>query len=440
MRIRFFMFAVFAVMMAFTACTKEKVVYVENGEGLENQNGIELKEGEGVIKISLSNGMSRAARPITSNAAVNNINRILFKFVSDTSDGTEFTEFNVDGILDDEGKVVGGSEGTNQNHILVVPSTYQSQGTVSVKFSGLKKGNYKIYAFGYNNENTESKIPFSLAYQQENGTYLCQLLEYDTEVEELFVGVTGTDQYQTVSVNQYSKFDDEIEIKLYRQVAGLMAYMKNIPQYINDDKNQPQLVKRITVSTYKKTNGLYAPISLYTEDAFNGYNDELVYYDWLTFDIPDDAGVDNDGYYTFNGDYVLATQNAGYGFSFTDGKEPKPNTLFGSCFLYAYATGYYTTDHGTLNIRYWGDNLETPIKTVALNDGNRVDFQIECNHFYAIGHLADWDKDGDGDPDEGVDDDPLPIDLESGLDNLKVTVSDGWEQTVEVDNTDLKGQ
>ena len=53
------LWAVCAVMMAFTACTQEKVVYVE-----EEKNDMNLQPGEGIIEISLAGAMSRAARPI----------------------------------------------------------------------------------------------------------------------------------------------------------------------------------------------------------------------------------------------------------------------------------------------------------------------------------------------------------------------------------------
>ena len=84
-----FLWAVFAVMMAFTACTKEKVVYVEK------ENVTELKPGEGVIKISLSNNISRSPRPITSNEATNNVNRIAFVFVK--SNNNQYTPVIADG-------------------------------------------------------------------------------------------------------------------------------------------------------------------------------------------------------------------------------------------------------------------------------------------------------------------------------------------------------
>lgn len=43
MRIRILLFAVLAVMMAFTACVKEKIVYVEKGEETEIMDDIELQ-------------------------------------------------------------------------------------------------------------------------------------------------------------------------------------------------------------------------------------------------------------------------------------------------------------------------------------------------------------------------------------------------------------
>lgn len=80
MRIRILLFAVLAVMMAFTACVKEKIVYVEKGEETEIMDDIELQPGEGIIEFSLSDAISRAARPLENSEPANNINRIAFKF------------------------------------------------------------------------------------------------------------------------------------------------------------------------------------------------------------------------------------------------------------------------------------------------------------------------------------------------------------------------
>lgn len=61
MKARFLMMAVGVAMMAFTACTNEKIVYVESDNGTE-----QLKPGEGIIEIALSSATTRAARPIRS--------------------------------------------------------------------------------------------------------------------------------------------------------------------------------------------------------------------------------------------------------------------------------------------------------------------------------------------------------------------------------------
>ena len=74
MRRQFLGALLFAGTLAFTACQNETIIYVdENGNPIEN---VELKEGEGLLKINLSNTSadSRAVRPVGSSAAANNVN------------------------------------------------------------------------------------------------------------------------------------------------------------------------------------------------------------------------------------------------------------------------------------------------------------------------------------------------------------------------------
>ena len=73
------LWAVCAVMMAFTACTQEKGGVCGRGK----KSDMNLQPGEGIIEISLAGAMSRAARPIDhfdpEAGEGNNVNRIGFR-------------------------------------------------------------------------------------------------------------------------------------------------------------------------------------------------------------------------------------------------------------------------------------------------------------------------------------------------------------------------
>ena len=102
MKTNLFMALAFAFLMLFAACTEEKIIYVEK------ENGIEVLPGEGVIKISLSNDLqTKAARPIGSSEAANNVNRIKFSFIdssgSEVSSGVE-----IEGAYDSRGEKLSG--------------------------------------------------------------------------------------------------------------------------------------------------------------------------------------------------------------------------------------------------------------------------------------------------------------------------------------------
>ena len=145
MKTNLFMALAFAFLMLFAACTEEKIIYVEK------ENGIEVLPGEGVIKISLSNDLqTKAARPIGSSEAANNVNRIKFSFIdssgSEVSSGVE-----IEGAYDSRGeKLSGFGVVATDSSILILPDN-NTEKEFSVKFKSLPDpGSYVIIAYGYN--------------------------------------------------------------------------------------------------------------------------------------------------------------------------------------------------------------------------------------------------------------------------------------------------
>ena len=127
-------------------------------------------------------------------------------------------------------------------------------------------------------------------------------------------------------------FSEEVSVTITRQVAGLMAYLCNVPASIDN-----QSVDKITISTPAKMDGFIFPAS----EGFNGIDGSQNDVDLLTFTIKGhNDGEDSKGYYKFN-----SSADDGKKFLLADGMDAddfddlmcNDNTLFGSCFLLPYS-------------------------------------------------------------------------------------------------------
>lgn len=457
MKAKFLMMAVGAAMMAFTACTNEKIVYVESDNGTE-----QLKPGEGIIEIALSSATTRAARPIDHfNPTVattdggNNVNCIGFRV------------YNNAGELDDNVKVtaVDSEVYTNENgeisddYILneyVLQKNLSSYGdnTIKIKLSGLSQGINKIIAYGYNAA-SGTTFPYTLTNQQKE-------VEVEGQEEPKMVDIVGLkcainttknpEKFPEeifsgaieASVNEHGLFTAENTLILERQVAGMLVYLKNVPAYVLNKK-----VGKITISTIIDVEGLYFPYKGENGElnpAYNGYtNDSFSNTDLLTFTFNSDNtsnfdAASNGGSYSFsrasNGKketdkrrFLLPDEMDDDVKQYMDDNiECKSNTLFGSCFLLPFPAK--NTSHegwNALNIVYWGTDGQM-IKAVPLKDsnvGNGDGYSITRNHFYSIGTKKTPDLPGSGDPAD--DDDPLDIDDETGYDYYYLQIDDAWD-------------
>lgn len=438
MKTNLFMALAFAFLMLFAACTEEKIIYVEK------ENGIEVLPGEGVIKISLSNDLqTKAARPIGSSEAANNVNRIKFSFISgnlEVSSGVE-----IEGAYDSQGKKLSDfSVAATDSSILILPDDNTDK-DFSVKFKSLPDpGSYAIIAYGYNCVDGNG-FPYTRTIATDNSPryFKCSGISTDG-VEEIFAGycirknASSGEENRFISINQYKMFSEEVSVTITRQVAGLMAYLCNVPASIDN-----QSVDKITISTPAKMGGFIFPASILDEDEdYNGIDFSQTDVDLLTFTIKDhNDGEDSKGYYIFN-------KNAADGkkFLLADGMDAddftnlkcKDNTLFGSCFLLPYSghmsftsvTGY--DDKTTLYLTYYtkvddGSNY-TKIKSVRLKNSNQsyseLDYDILCNHFYSVG--------GKTDVETTEDDNPLDISDETGYVDVFLTINDTWDETLDL--------
>lgn len=425
MRVNILKPAALAALMAMAACTNE----ISENPG--RPNDLKLGQGEDVIRISLSNTTgTRAARPIGSSEAMNNVNRLAFKFL--TSDQQMVDGIQIEGVIDEATSNPDIDYKTTEGNVLILPEGYDGS-EICVKFSGLQQGAYKIIAYGYNyDERVDKQDAFPYTIENKGDRYLLQCKGV-TEVQEIFAGCnTAT---ELVPVNQHGKFGTVPEIELNRQVAGLMAYFENAPVFVNNKK-----VAKITVSSKARVTGFYFPALLASDPSYNGMQtadwaaSEWVNY--LTFDMMKASNynsnlLESGDYYEFDnedGRFLLATET-----NPIDNLVCNENTLFGSRFLLAYPMyndfSINEPQCATLNICYWDEEDGLILSVPLRSGGNEEDklgassyqYGIKCNNFYSIGS-----KDAlDGDPGNN---DPLDIDEPTGYDYAKVSINNDWTQ------------
>lgn len=417
--------AALTIMMAMAACTNEVIESPGN-------NDLALGQGEDVIRISLSNTTAtRAARPIGSSEALNNVNRIAFKFLTDGT--TENSAITLEGVINEtSGETVSGY--TVDGNVLKLPSTYDGS-KICVKFSGMTAGSYRIIAYGYNyTSGTDGSDAFpyeSVALAGASNKYYYQVSNVAT-VQEIFAGCNSSTAF--VGVNQFGKFGTVPEIVLTRQVAGLMAYFKNAPAFVNNTQ-----VAKVTVSGRADVTGFSFPASLLSDATHNGYESDGKWYDetwvdYLTFDMKladnySDLNLDNGATYTFGNQtdkFLLSNETTA-----ATGLACNENTLFGSRFMLAYPshadfnTG--TLKCATLNICYWDASgkliLSVPLRKGGdekpLDSSDNYQYNILCNNFYSIGKKTDV---------EGDDGKDTPIDIQetTGYDYANVSITSDW--------------
>lgn len=419
----------FASMLAMAACSTD----MADMDG-DRENALSLGPGEDIIRISMTNTTSRAARPIGSSEALNNVNRIAFKFL--TNGTTENGDIKLEGIIGDSGETL--PDYAVEGNVLKLLSPYKGT-EIKVKFSGMTKGSYKIIAYGYNYTNGtdgSDAFPYSMALANDKGSnMLYKVTGVTTAVQEIFAGCNeGT----YIGVNEFGKFETVPTITLTRQVAGLLAYFKNAPVYVNNTK-----VAKVTVSSKANVTGFYFPASMISGTGFKPeYNGALPsegdwhqtdYIHLLSFNMSkasnyNDEHLNNGDCYKFNNSYLLADD-----MTAIEGLECQANTLFGSRFLVPFPAyvdfGVDSYNCATLNICYWDADGKLILSVPLRNGGDEkpldgtanYQYGIKCNNFYSIGEKTKLEGDPD-DPDE-----PIDIQETTGYDHANVSISDDWD-------------
>lgn len=412
--------------MAFTACTTE-VIYVDSdGNPVEN---VDLKEGEGLLSVAVSSTdvSTRDVRPVGSSAAANNVNVVKVYAFSATTDAGSYTFDNTVGVKDGQGGISGTEgiititmDGTVSDYI---PSTESHiEETKNITLTGLDPVKYyKFVAVGYNTTNPYGDLsPVNGVTKLEEFTTTNSLTGYN--VAELFA---------TQSANA-TKGDvkNQGTLTLTRQVAGMLAYFKNVPATIDGTA-----VAAIRIYANKSFTQFTYPAT----DDFNGTtagSDNDLLMEFIMADIS--TGTDADGYYTFN---TLSNGSVSDNGSSNSGKAPVAkgyeanmptkltlveNSIFGGRYLIPYDQHYDTPSSSTLIVKL-EDGEGSPLRTlkVTTDQTTSVDkyaYDIRCNNFYSIGQKLKTDTtdpEEPGDPDE-------PIDL-SSKSEIVVQINDAWK-------------
>lgn len=399
----------FAGTLAFTACQHETIVYLdENGNPVEN---VDLKEGEGILKINLSNtsAESRSARPVGSSAAANNVNTVkVYVYMADTNNGdyTLDTEAALKdgqtGLAIEDGVITVTSYSGNVEHANDISTTHA---VATIKLTNLTPGKYyKFVAVGYNDGNSGGTNPYGEPTITGSFSSFTTSSKSGYGVEELFAGVSVAQQ-----TTEKANFANSPSVTIERQVAGMLAYFEKVPAQINGTAVQ-------TIEVYASANANEGTFTYPSQDDFNGSAASAQETLLMKFNVGTIKTGESDGYYTFNN--ADATDNLPFaeGYIKPKGLKLKANTVFGGRYLIPYGS---SISGNTLVVKL--KNSDTVLKTLTVvTNANEVDkkqFNICRNNFYSIGEKVTTDNDPDTDK---------PIDL-SGNTDIVVTINDAWK-------------
>ena len=191
--------------MAFFSCTNE-VIYVHDGESSEQVSD------EQIITLQVSNGgdglTTRAGRPLYSSEAKQTIENVKLW------------------ICDNTGKVVYVKEISDWNTAGSTVYTTGGHGRQTTIVLGgedkLNAGTYKIYAVGYSNSSAYTLTDVTNVTKESTFSENMVLPLSNVVGEEIFAG-----QKSSLSVTSGKGFRESIVLN--RQVAGVFAYVKDIP-------------------------------------------------------------------------------------------------------------------------------------------------------------------------------------------------------------------
>lgn len=476
MRRQFLGALLFAGTLAFTACQNETVIYLdENGNPIEN---VELKEGEGILKINLSNtsANSRTARPVGSSAAANNVNVVkiyVFKGANTASGNEDYKFDNAVGVTTADNvsaasgiiTITNFTSDAGEHEVTEESWTNHTDQTKTIKLTGLAENSkYKFVAVGYNVANPSSNTtnPYGDPSLTDGTTTLNTFTTTaltsgtDYDIEELFAGVSA----ECVTTDKVT-FSTPATVTLTRQVAGMLGYFDNVPTKIDGS-----VVKYVRVYANDEYTQFKWPAQLLETPDFNGDTKQTTVgsdngesttgtngkFLLMEFDMSKIAtnwngtAVEQTATsYTFNTltNNAVATASTSTnssakpfaeGYNGTTNLTLKENSIFGGRYIIPYA-GHVKSQTLTVELQDASGkalkklNVTTNNAPSDVSENGTTQYDIRCNNFYSIGKKLYTDNTGgdpDPDPTPGTDNPDEPIDLSSNT-NIVVIINDAWE-------------
>ena len=361
------------------------------------QAGMSIGAGDNVITLALNPGgsgmASRAARPVTSSEAANNVDKVVVKLYR---------------LVDSNYSLV--SETENGQTIYEQDVTW-SQGTktANVTLKHLAQGTYKLVARGYN---STPSTAVSFDEGTPSTTINWTATQSTGDIEEVFAGELDL----TVDAEGKVMADPSKTLTMNRRVAGFLAYFKNIPTKVGE-----KVVKSVRVVASNKATKydiIGGTLASYTANAssatVNGLDakspaEENVLCEFQMSDATNwNSGAPTDDSYTFTrGANQVENSVLNGGFIVPFGKVPGKNTL-------------------RVELMADGTGADEAVKTytVKMPTSYETNYDICVNHFYSIGKKVK--SEGTGGTDPGDDDDDKPVDLGSE-DEIILSLDDAWD-------------
>lgn len=477
---RFFV-SLLIIFLICNSCIDEKIVYVVDSDGDVVEEADNLVELE--VFISGSEEQSRTARPVGSSAAGNNVNTVkVYAFSKERDeDNSEYVFDRYIGVEEetnpDSYSISGGngiilitdfvSDGVE--HIPEVGMSEHEDQSCTLRLNGMREGYmYQFVAVGYNAESgyenpygepdlddmelntgaTSSNKVFLNAFTtsvSKDGYIDTGASQSRFDVEEFFAGTSGEVLPATLGRK---------EIRLTRQVAGMLGYFINIPTKISDE-----VVRYLRVyadRTYRHFTYPAASSDLNGawDDGYGSQRQLLLDFDMakIANNWEPDAKEQTSSMYMFysgeddNGfmvpDSDSDTENPAEeghvpplaeGYVAPPGLKLVPNSIFGGRFVIPYGdTGTSASEGATITIVLQDEN-EKDLRTYKVYMSDEEDtgseknyhYDIKCNNFYSLGDKAST---------ESINNDK-PLDLGAGSE-LIVTIDDGWDAVHQLDYDD----
>ena len=474
--------------LAFTACTNDDDLGNFQQEPIVSTEVVEGATFE-INVAGAANGTTKGARPMGSSAADNNVNVIMlkiYKYVGETTNAWQQVTLaqNADGLTKGNLalKYVSGEADMNEGGFLnlnmgsayIVYKPDVEEGVpgndrhinkrAKIEVVGLESGTkYQIVATGYNAQSpynfpyTNGGNPAGTGFQ--NGVSLAGV--GSTAVEEIFAATATADTY-TNGGSLEDTSDDFVEftvtpsLTLTRQVAGILAYFKDVPMFLPKqedvtDANALYRVEKLEIVANQTATDFYFPASLLDDSDFNGVvKDENKENVLMTFDFSTATNYPTSSA-TINASDITGGSYTFYTFKNNTDQKPNlyandytapsdlqllENTIFGAKYILPYDKHY--GESTTLTLRFiakengTGNEFTLQERDVTTDQPGFASntYDIRCNNFYSIGRkLATDDTNGpdgekDPDPDDPDGDDDDPISLRGNTVSLRI--NDAW--------------